>query len=430
MSEARMAVTRDLAVRGKKSDRLKSPEAVEATIISEKKPTVEDKVLFEKQKTEEERTEQMLETILIDEKLSSILIGEYIKSGDTQAMHEALRRNKFENFLREGEKEELLTIRTRKDADLTTAENCELEIKRLEQEVETIDDNDIDEKYKKFTEISDRQTQAFRSRVLNSEVRKIGLSGDDKAEAVFKPADGEPHIMVKGSDIGTLTNHIPRGHLREWLAGVVAKAIGAERVVPPTVIRKIDGRVGSVQAWVKEGRMAVEHFNWQTEANQGDLQLIATLDFVLENSDRHHGNFLEDENGRLVAIDHGAIFPTRQKKDVLSLPLRAVKEQSIDQKIVANLQEAIANPWKMELLEKAFKITLGDSAIEKFGEFKGRMETLVLNKKFGDYHFPAGFDDYEEYFGMVEDEMAVSETPPTVKKKLEPPTVAGNRKAA
>lgn len=97
----------------------------------------------------------------------------------------------------------------------------------------------------------------------------------------------------------------------------MAQALGDEyaKMVPETVIREIDGSIGTLQREVKENRDGVNKA--KTEIFKGDVRRAAIFDFIIGNQDRHNDNYLysetEDENSRpcIRLIDNSFSFPRK-----------------------------------------------------------------------------------------------------------------------
>lgn len=69
-------------------------------------------------------------------------------------------------------------------------------------------------------------------------------------------------------------------------------------LVPMTVIRKIDGKIGSLQYFINNASSAGKLLNYQKSAR------LNIFDYLIKNRDRHEDNILIIQ-GREVAIDHG-----------------------------------------------------------------------------------------------------------------------------
>jgi hypothetical protein len=137
-----------------------------------------------------------------------------------------------------------------------------------------------------------------------AEVRVVQF--EDGVTGIFKPVEGEPD---------GIRNTVPdrTAYLREAAAYEVAKIVGMEDLVPATVVREIDGELGSVQEFIADADS--DHGMYDTEDIMDvgdfpdDVVRAAAFDFVIGNTDRHSGNWLIKKNGKVVLIDNGLSFP-------------------------------------------------------------------------------------------------------------------------
>ncbi len=130
---------------------------------------------------------------------------------------------------------------------------------------------------------------------------------DDGKGVVFKPKKGEmPRIRpwIRGDY-----------YLREAATADLAHTLGLGHLVPPTVVRKAEGEIGSAQEFVPDTDAAgALYYVTKTQAKafdgNDDLSLAAAFDYLTGNSDRHLANWLvRKSDGKLVLIDHGLNFP-------------------------------------------------------------------------------------------------------------------------
>jgi uncharacterized repeat protein (TIGR03843 family) len=129
------------------------------------------------------------------------------------------------------------------------------------------------------------------------------LTEDDRQTlAVYKPRRGERPLW----DFPGRT--LARREVAAWL---VSEASGWH-LVPPTVLRT-DGPLGegSVQLFVEHD--PERHYFVLMEERLEDFLPLAALDVVMNNADRKAGHVIEDESGRLWAVDHGLTFHTDHK---------------------------------------------------------------------------------------------------------------------
>jgi hypothetical protein len=85
--------------------------------------------------------------------------------------------------------------------------------------------------------------------------------------------------------------------------------------VPPTVVRRIRGRQGTLQAWVpncmseeeriKQNKHAKNVWRWAMQ-----VQAMKLFDALIYNEDRHRGNILIDPDWDIWLIDHTRTFRT------------------------------------------------------------------------------------------------------------------------
>jgi hypothetical protein len=128
---------------------------------------------------------------------------------------------------------------------------------------------------------------------------------DQAAACVYKPVSGERPLWDFPD--GTLAE-------REVACFVVAEATG-QNLIPPTVLREGPSGRGMVQLWIDSD----EDFDLISVINQGDcgqLQRIALLDAVLNNSDRKVSHLLPVYTRgdlHIYGIDHGVSFSLEHK---------------------------------------------------------------------------------------------------------------------
>jgi hypothetical protein len=125
---------------------------------------------------------------------------------------------------------------------------------------------------------------------------------ESEALAVYKPTRGERPLW-----------DFPTGTLaaREVAAFLVSRASGWD-LVPPTVLRS-DAPLGagSLQLFIEHD--PERHFFVLADERLSDLTAVAAFDVVINNADRKAGHVIEDENGRLWAVDHGLSFNVEPK---------------------------------------------------------------------------------------------------------------------
>ena len=86
----------------------------------------------------------------------------------------------------------------------------------------------------------------------------------------------------------------------------LSRALGLD-MVPPTVLRRIGRRDGSLQLWIENVVPYTKLLGPRTAAGRWPQQVarMHLFDFLIDNPDRNTGNFLVDEaNDRIYLIDH------------------------------------------------------------------------------------------------------------------------------
>lgn len=116
---------------------------------------------------------------------------------------------------------------------------------------------------------------------------------------VYKSKHSEEPRLRAGIQAGTY-------YRREWLAGQIDRALGLD-VVPATVIRDGTDGVGSAQDW-QVGDLANRVVGFWDKLDAADAESICVLDALIQNTDRHSGNFLVTPSRRGIAIDNGLGF--------------------------------------------------------------------------------------------------------------------------
>lgn len=134
---------------------------------------------------------------------------------------------------------------------------------------------------------------------LQGSVNKVFfVKFEDGAEGIFKPKSGETFFGSK-VEKGTFFK-------RERAAYLVDRFIGFG-LIPPTVIREIEGQIGSVQEFVPDAKHAAETSEHEKKAVASEMFKVWILDYLLYNTDRHGHNWLV-KNEKIHAIDNGCSF--------------------------------------------------------------------------------------------------------------------------
>ena len=147
--------------------------------------------------------------------------------------------------------------------------------------------------------------------------QKLLLERDGvRAHAVFHSIDRRER-KVKRLPNGQLVLHLLDSYKNQAAAYELSRLLGLDSV-PPTAVREVEGRLGSVQPWIENamteqkrrdrGLEAPDPTIWnQQKAEQG------VFDNLINNIDRNTGNSLIDGSWNLWLIDHSRTFGMDRK---------------------------------------------------------------------------------------------------------------------
>ena len=122
----------------------------------------------------------------------------------------------------------------------------------------------------------------------------------DDGSGIFKPRDGERPFLRSNIETGTYFK-------RERAAYLVDRFIEFD-LVPPTVIREMDGKTGSLQEFIPDAMTYGGMGQQEREAiEQSESIKLFIFDYIIFNSDRHTYNLLVKDK-KMHAIDNGLAF--------------------------------------------------------------------------------------------------------------------------
>ena len=150
--------------------------------------------------------------------------------------------------------------------------------------------------------------------------RRVTLKkGDRTCRAIFKTVD------ISTTDVA-YTNRLESVFTDKYVYEVAAYRIDrllGIGLVPVTVLREIDGELGSLQHWVEGCMKLQEAANQDLQINDMDLlmqrlMLMYVLDAMIYNIDRNFTNVLvRPDADELFLIDHSRAFRTKKKLPAL-----------------------------------------------------------------------------------------------------------------
>jgi hypothetical protein len=197
--------------------------------------------------------------------------------------------------------------------------------------------------------------------------------GERTVQAVFKTADQR---MKSRYAFGAETVKVYRDTWRHEMAAYVLDTRLGFSLVPPTVEREIDGKKGSLQAWVDRSIARFEAA-MQPPLNMDHaddaVQAMRLLDYLIFNSDRHVRNVVFTSDWRPVAIDnsiafHAFVRPYRPMYRFPRGPLERLR------RLEPGALDAAVAPWlekdeRAALRERRQRVLrLADSVLAALGE--------------------------------------------------------------
>ena len=208
------------------------------------------------------------------------------------------------------------------------------------------------------------------NQVLGVEIQK----DQDKFFCVFKPSSGENQATKRQTMVDSF-------YPRECAAYVISDFFDFD-VVPPTIIREINGEVGALQLYLDHDYY--QNFSDLIGADRGadgidptdiseqsrDWKIIAILDWILANCERHEHNMMvkRTDPSILMAIDHGIVM---SPPNYAEMALRGPSLQ---------LTWSAEKPLSVSIPDDL--IELMQSAAEKRSELDQKLEGLgIFNKQ-------------------------------------------------
>ncbi len=144
---------------------------------------------------------------------------------------------------------------------------------------------------------------------LNGTLRVVLEKDGVRMHAAFRHFEGRRYL-VDPEDGRQIPVRDSYGY--EVAAYRLSRMLGLQ-LVPPTVLREIDGKPGSLQAWVENAMMEKERRSKGLQPPDEWLWMSWMLtmhlfDNLIGNTDRHQGNLLIDPTWQVWLIDHTQAF--------------------------------------------------------------------------------------------------------------------------
>ena len=131
-----------------------------------------------------------------------------------------------------------------------------------------------------------------------------------RAHAIFRHVEKRQRRLVLEN--GEVLNHFRDRYLGEVAAFELDRLLGL-RVVPPTVVRVVGDREGSLQLWIEDSFSILQRREASREPPDRDaynrqIREMSVFDNLINNVDRNQTNAIIDGDWRLWLIDHTRAF--------------------------------------------------------------------------------------------------------------------------
>ncbi len=200
---------------------------------------------------------------------------------------------------------------------------------------------------------------------------KVLLEKDGlRMHAIYHDVDISKRVAKMRS--GKIERNFRDSYLFQLAAYKLSLLLGLDNV-PPTILRRVRGKSGSLQAWVEkamtqQARTVKKIVPPNMTLWNRQMSLLFLFDELISNTDRHNSNILIDSNWRIWLIDHTRAF--RRNAD-LRRPYMVV---TCERTLWKNLQTL-----DQETAKKEFKGLLLGNEIKAI--FKRRDEIVKLLRK-------------------------------------------------
>ncbi|MDO8663247.1 MAG: hypothetical protein Q7K28_00180 [Candidatus Wildermuthbacteria bacterium] len=144
---------------------------------------------------------------------------------------------------------------------------------------------------------------------------------------------------------------------RERAAYLISRFLGFD-FVPPTIIKVVSDKEGSLQEFVEDARIGGEVEYDEIDPRERDKLRI--FDYLIANTDRHGGNYLF-KDGKIFAIDHGYTLSPENFTDYFNISVTEIPPD-----IAINLKRFVESEEQKSILRDLLTELLGKSVANKF----------------------------------------------------------------
>ena len=177
-----------------------------------------------------------------------------------------------------------------------------------------------------------------------------------RARAIFRTVDVE---RAKMDNVREHARGFRDHYVFEVAAYELSRLLGLDNV-PPTTLRNLDGRKGSLQLWVERAQGIRERLSEGIDERLQQLwmfqkQNMAVFDNLIYNFDRNPGNMLLDGRGKVWFVDHTRAFkrlPVLRDRGDIQVVERQLWEnlQALDPVVVSDRLEPYIDAPEIDAL--------------------------------------------------------------------------------
>lgn len=175
-------------------------------------------------------------------------------------------------------------------------------------------------------------------------VCQVETEGGAAIFAIHKPFSGESRMRRHEYNVTEMYTRERYAYCVDYYAGL--------GVVPPTVIREVDGELGSLQLYIPPDLAEVpkrvkREIDWEKFANTEDFQAIVALHLLIYNADVNDENILiGQDNDLVISIDHGCSMCQKKRGDnshAIKMYQKYVRSTALQPRVRACLENLVAN---------------------------------------------------------------------------------------
>lgn len=207
---------------------------------------------------------------------------------------------------------------------------------------------------------------------IPSPEEKILISGEIQGIIPLVGFHGVLWVEIKDDGAGVFKSW---GYKEERAAYIADRFLNLD-LVPPTVIRDIGGKTGSLQQFISNAQTGFEAVAKETKIPEKELRILAIFDFLIGNTDRHYGNFLI-KGAKIFAIDHHLSFAEHPEFFVAS-----IFGEEIPSPIKERILQLAESKESMRFLRLSLEKLLAENLVDLFFKRLGYLARCARRGRF------------------------------------------------